>query len=80
MAATSKHYGDIYKWLEKVIDSSNTPLQEMVSRRLISLYSDRLWRNEEVNDELRHNMENDLRMKLDCKMYERLRKKLENGN
>lgn len=35
MGATSKHYGDVLKWVECVIDSCETPQQELVARRLI---------------------------------------------
>ena len=35
MAATSKHYGDIAIWVEKVINSSETYQQCISARRLI---------------------------------------------
>ncbi len=35
MAATSKHYGDVELWIEKVIKSCETPLQEITARHLI---------------------------------------------
>jgi hypothetical protein len=38
MAATSNHYGDVANWIEKVIDSCETPLQEISARKLVRLY------------------------------------------
>jgi hypothetical protein len=35
MAATSNHYGDVANWIEKVIDSCETPSQEAAARRLV---------------------------------------------
>ena len=38
MASTSNHYGDVANWIEKVIDSCETPLQEISERKLVRLY------------------------------------------
>ena len=38
MAATSKHHGDVTIWIEKVINSCETPLQELTARRLVRLF------------------------------------------
>jgi hypothetical protein len=38
MASTSNHYGDVANWIEKVIDSCETPLQEISARKLVRLY------------------------------------------
>ena len=35
MAANSKHYGDVTNWIEKVIESCETPLQELTARKLV---------------------------------------------
>jgi hypothetical protein len=80
MAATSKHYGDVYKWLEKVIDSCTTPLQESSARRLIRLFREGLRRSGEVDRDTIHFMESVLRYRLEEKTYSRIEKKLENGN
>ena len=48
MAATSRHYGDINSWIERVIDSCDNPLQEAAARNLIDNFSDRLRSSEEV--------------------------------
>ena len=80
MAATSKHYGDVYKWLEKIIDSCTTPLQESSARRLIRLFGEGLRRSGEVDRDTIYFMESVLRYRLEEKTYSRIEKKLENGN
>lgn len=80
MAATSKHYGDVNKWLERVIDSCTTPLQESSARRLISLFGQGLRRNDEVDTSTIYIMEGLLRYRLDEKKYSRIENKLNDGN
>jgi hypothetical protein len=74
MAATSKHYGDIYRWIEKVIDSCTSPFQEMVARKLIAQFRNNLRRGGEVDLDIIHQMENILRYRLDEKTYSRIEK------
>ena len=69
MAATSRHYGDVYKWLEKVIDSCNSQWQEYSAGKLITLFGEGLRRNEEADRYFIHEMERSLNDKLDYKMY-----------
>ena len=38
MGATSNHYGDVANWVEKVIESCETPLQEITARKLVRLF------------------------------------------
>ena len=38
MASTSKHYGDVAKWIEKVIESCETSLHEETAKKLVHLY------------------------------------------
>ena len=42
MAGTSKHIGDIAIWIQKVIKSCETPVQEIAARRMIRSFEDRL--------------------------------------
>jgi len=42
MAATSRHYGDIAVWINKIIDSCNHPLQEITARKLVRNFEKRL--------------------------------------
>jgi len=38
MGANSKHYGDIYRWIEKIIESSDNIEQESSVLNLINLF------------------------------------------
>ena len=38
MAATSKHYSDVYKWIDQVIESCETHHQLNVAEKLISYF------------------------------------------
>lgn len=44
MEKRSKHYGDVAKWLEKVIDSCETYQQTMTARKLVQNFRDQLQR------------------------------------
>jgi hypothetical protein len=72
MASTSKHYGDVVNWLEKVIDSCETPLQELTARRLVRLFESQY---QDIDRELDWSLSRKLRMLLDNKVYSRLEKK-----
>jgi len=72
MAASSKHYGDVVNWIEKVIDSCETPLQELTARRLVRLFESQY---QNIDRELDWSLSRKLRMSLDSKVYSRLEKK-----
>ena len=38
MASTSKHHVDVAIWIEKVINSCETPLQETTAKKLVRLF------------------------------------------
>jgi hypothetical protein len=42
MEKRSKHYGDVAKWLEKVIDSCETYQQAITARKLVVNFGDQL--------------------------------------
>jgi hypothetical protein len=44
MEKRSKHYGDVAKWLEKVIDSCETYQQTMTARKLVLNFRNQLQR------------------------------------
>lgn len=69
MAATSRHIGDIGLWIEKVIDSCETPQQESSARRLVQIFEKRLI--EEGSDFYSY-YSRKLRDRLDDKFYTRL--------
>ena len=71
MAAASKHESDIALWIEKVIDSCTTPLQEMTARNLIRQFEEKLSREESPSYWYYSRILND---KLDFLYYDRLNK------
>ena len=77
MASTSNHYGDVANWIEKVIDSCETPLQEISARKLVRLY-------EKQYSYLEYPVYRDLcrrlHHKLDDKFYSRVETQLDNNN
>jgi hypothetical protein len=78
MAATSKHHGDVAIWIEKVINSCETPLQEVVARKLVRLFESQY---HDIDRELGWDLSRRLRVALDNKVYSRmdkLTKKLSN--
>jgi len=80
MASTSKHYGDVNKWIERVIDSCTTPLQECSVRRLIRLFGEDLERSGEIDNATISYMQSALRYRLEEKQYSRIETELQNGN
>jgi hypothetical protein len=77
MAATSNHIGDVGLWIEKVIDSCETQQQEIIARKLVSLFRDRLLRED---SELYGYYAEKLRYRLDSKFYARLHKTQSDAN
>ena len=69
MAATSKHYGDVVIWIEKVINSCETPIQELTARRLVRLFESQY---QNIDRELDWSLSGKLRMSLDSKVYSRM--------
>ena len=74
MAASSRHYGDIANWIEKIIESCETPQQEMAARKLVRQF-EILYRD--IDQQLNWDLSRRLRSALDNKFYSRIEKKLE---
>ncbi len=73
MASTSNHYGDVANWIEKVIDSCETPLQEISARKLVRLYEKQYsYLDYPVYRELCRRLRN----KLDNKFYSRIEQQI----
>ena len=73
MASTSNHYGDVANWIEKVIDSCETPLQEISARKLVRLYEKQYsYLDYPVYRELCCRLRN----KLDNKFYSRIEQQI----
>jgi len=77
MASTSNHYGDVAIWIEKVIDSCETPSQELSARKLVCLYEKQYsYLEYPVYRDLCRRLHN----KLDDKFYSRVETQLDNNN
>lgn len=72
MAATSSKPGDLLLWVEKVIDSCETPFQEITAKKLIRLFEAKLDRDN-YPKELKWAIHRSLRDRLDRKIYTRLK-------
>ena len=69
MAATSNHYGDVTNWIEKVIDSCETPSQEAAARRLVRQFEIQ-YRN--IDDKLNWTLTGKLNAALNNKFQSRM--------
>lgn len=77
MASKSNHYGDVANWIEKVIDSCETSLQENSARNLVRLFQNQYsYLEYPVYRELCRRLQH----KLDNKFYSRIENKLEQNN
>jgi hypothetical protein len=74
MASTSKHHGDVAIWIEKVINSCETPLQEIAARKLTQLFEIQY---RDIDRELGWALSKKLRAALDNKFYSRMDKLVE---
>lgn len=67
MEKKSKHYGDIEKWVEKVIDSCETSEQLFSVRKLVTNFDRQMCQNN-VNPGLRRNIVEYLRFLISSKL------------
>jgi hypothetical protein len=74
MASTSKHHGDVAIWIEKVINSCETPLQEIAARKLTQQFEIQY---RDIDRELNFSLSKKLREALDNKFYSRMDKLVE---
>ena len=76
MEKRSTHYGDVQKWIEKVIDSCETNDQTRSARRLIWNFEKQMVKNK-VDRNMVYTIGAHLRNLISDKMMEILNKKLE---
>jgi hypothetical protein len=74
VASTSKHHGDVAIWIEKVINSCETPLQEISAEKLIELFEIQYI---DIDRELGWALSRRLKNALDNKFYSRMDKLVE---
>ena len=76
MGSISNHYGDVANWVEKVINSCETPQQEIAARKLVRLFEKRLLAE---GSELYTYYTRHLNDVLDNKFYSRIYKKIQDN-
>ena len=76
MAASSKHYGDIVNWIEKIIDSCETQQQEVAARKLVRQFETLYY---DIDQQLGWGLSRKLRNKLDEKFYALIHKNIESN-
>jgi hypothetical protein len=76
MAATSNHYGDVYKWIHKVIDSCNQYNQIFTAHRLVDNFCNMKYLSLEWYE--KSNMNRDLISAVHDKQRELLNKQYDN--
>ena len=75
MENRSRHYGDVVKWVEKVIDSCETYQQILTAKMLIHNFEDQMKRNK-VNPSLIWSVSSSLSFELTLKRNELLKKQM----
>jgi hypothetical protein len=76
MAAVSNHYGDVNTWIEKIIDSCDSPKQEPTIYKLIIQFRKMLVEDKSIKFDFRFNIIWELERKLDNKIDELFDKKI----
>jgi hypothetical protein len=77
MAATSRHYGDIAVWINKVIDSCDHPLQEITARKLVRNFENQLERSGMEFWEIQ-SLIRPMHMRIEEKRWDRIENRLKN--
>jgi len=78
MAAVSKHYGDVNVWIEKIINSCDSPKQEQTIQNLINQFEKMLDNDSKLDSYFRRTLIRNLEIRFDNKMDELFDKKLKN--
>ena len=76
MAAVSKHYGDVNTWIEKIIDSCDSPKQEQTIQNLINQFEKMLDNDSKLDSYFRRTLIRNLEISLDDKFDELFNKKI----
>ncbi len=76
MAAVSKHYGDVNVWIEKIIDSCDSPKQKQTIQNLINQFKKILDKDNTLEFDFRYNIIWQLERKLDNKIWELIDEKI----
>jgi hypothetical protein len=76
MAAVSKHYGDVNVWIEKIIDSCDSPKQEQTIQNLINQFEKMLDNDSKLDSYFRRTLIRNLEIRINNKIDELFDKKI----
>jgi len=76
MAAASKHYGDVNTWIEKIIDSYDSPKQEQTIQNLINQFEKMLDNDSKLDSYFRRTLIRNLEIRINTKIDELFDKKI----
>lgn len=76
MEAVNKHYGDVNTWIEKIIDSYDSPKQEQTIQNLINQFEKMLDNDSKLDINFRRTLIRNLEISLDDKFDELFNKKI----
>ena len=76
MAAVSKHYGDVNVWIEKIIDSYDSPKQEQTIQNLINQFEKMLDNDSKLDSYFRRTLIRNLEIRINNKIDELFYKKI----
>lgn len=76
MAAASKHYGDVNVWIEKIIDSCDSPKQEQTIQNLINQFEKMLDNDSKLDSYFRRTLIRNLEIRINNKIDELFDKKI----
>jgi hypothetical protein len=76
MEAVNKHYGDVNTWIEKIIDSCDSPKQEQTIQNLINQFEKMLDNDSKLDSYFRRTLIRNLEIRIDNKIEELFDKKI----
>jgi hypothetical protein len=76
MEAVNKHYGDVNVWIEKIIDSYDSPKQEQTIQNLINQFEKMLDNDSKLDSYFRRTLIRNLEIRINNKIDELFDKKI----
>ena len=76
MEAVNKHYGDVNTWIEKIIDSCDSPKQEQTIQNLINQFEKMLDNDSKLDSYFRRTLIRNLEIRINNKIDELFDKKI----
>jgi len=76
MEAVNKHYGDVNTWIEKIIDSCDSPKQEQTIQNLINQFEKMLDNDSKLDSNFCRTLIRNLEIRINNKIDELFYKKI----